>query len=173
MADKTEASISQGQGYGFRNQQDDAENGRIRKSTFRKKVGSMVSTVFCKPSKLAESGSGSQSHANDEAMTKLNNMVQSLHLRVKGGEDNAEGPKSRRTSTYSKYMRNEVRAEDKGGEGSGPKPKPKPKRGVSEILMGGRSKKEVWRKRILRGGKCRPLNGSWIIHYDENGVLIP
>ncbi|KAK8655679.1 hypothetical protein V6N13_108251 [Hibiscus sabdariffa] len=122
--DKTEASISQGQGYGFSslakvakamqrgNRQNDAENGRIRKS-FRKKVGSMVSTVFCKPSKFTESGSGSQSHANDEAMTKLKNMVESLHIIVKGSEGKPEGgsgredgPKLRRT--YSKYMRKRV-----------------------------------------------------------------
>ncbi|XWS30323.1 hypothetical protein CRYUN_Cryun24cG0107200 [Craigia yunnanensis] len=42
------------------------------------------------------------------------------------------------------------------------------------VQMGGKSEKqELCKKRILMGGKCRPLNHSGIIHYDENGVLLP
>ncbi|GMJ13689.1 hypothetical protein HRI_005038200 [Hibiscus trionum] len=44
----------------------------------------------------------------------------------------------------------------------------KAKRGVREMMKG-----EVWRKMILMRGKCRPLNGSGVIQYDEDGVLIP
>ncbi|XVF31429.1 hypothetical protein REPUB_Repub16aG0145300 [Reevesia pubescens] len=41
-------------------------------------------------------------------------------------------------------------------------------------LVGGKSeKRELCKKRILMGGRCRPLNHSGIIQYDENGVLVP
>ncbi|XP_022719482.1 uncharacterized protein LOC111277352 [Durio zibethinus] len=41
-------------------------------------------------------------------------------------------------------------------------------------LVGEKSdKQELCKKRIIMGGRCRPLNHSGIIQYDENGVLIP
>ena len=45
---------------------------------------------------------------------------------------------------------------------------------MTSVLMGGKSeKRELCKKRILMGRRCRPLNHSGIIQYDENGVLIP
>ncbi|XVE68001.1 hypothetical protein DITRI_Ditri09bG0033300 [Diplodiscus trichospermus] len=45
---------------------------------------------------------------------------------------------------------------------------------MKRMLIGGKSEKhELCKKRILMGGKCRPLNHSGIIQYDENGVLMP
>ena len=42
------------------------------------------------------------------------------------------------------------------------------------MQMGGKSeKRELCKKRILMGRRCRPLNHSGIIQYDENGVLLP
>ncbi|XP_012837651.1 PREDICTED: uncharacterized protein LOC105958189 [Erythranthe guttata] len=32
---------------------------------------------------------------------------------------------------------------------------------------------ELCKKRILMGEKCRPLNRSGALHYDEHGVLLP
>ncbi|KAK8681102.1 hypothetical protein V6N13_053509 [Hibiscus sabdariffa] len=87
---KGEASITISQGqdshssYGFsslvkamqRGNQQDGSN------SFRKKVGSMVSTVFCKHNNFTVTVT---SHANDEAITKLNNIT------VKGSEGKTEG----------------------------------------------------------------------------------
>ncbi|XWS58131.1 hypothetical protein CRYUN_Cryun08bG0008200 [Craigia yunnanensis] len=45
---------------------------------------------------------------------------------------------------------------------------------ISCVLAGGKSEKqELCKKRILMGVRCRPLNHSGIIQYDENGVLLP
>ncbi|XWS42352.1 hypothetical protein CRYUN_Cryun16bG0007300 [Craigia yunnanensis] len=45
---------------------------------------------------------------------------------------------------------------------------------MSSVLVGGKSEKqELCNKRILMGVRCRPLNHSGIIQYDENGVLLP
>ncbi|XWS40799.1 hypothetical protein CRYUN_Cryun17cG0026500 [Craigia yunnanensis] len=45
---------------------------------------------------------------------------------------------------------------------------------MTSVLMGGKSeKRELCKKRILMGERCRPLNHSGIIQYDENGVLMP
>ncbi|XVF05995.1 hypothetical protein REPUB_Repub06bG0009700 [Reevesia pubescens] len=47
-------------------------------------------------------------------------------------------------------------------------------RRVSSVLVGGKSENlELCKKRILMGGRCRPLNHSGIIQYDKNGVLMP
>ncbi|KAK6159855.1 hypothetical protein DH2020_003236 [Rehmannia glutinosa] len=32
---------------------------------------------------------------------------------------------------------------------------------------------ELCKKRILMGGKCRPLNPSGVLHYDKQGILLP
>uniref|UniRef100_A0A3Q7ENT3 Uncharacterized protein n=1 Tax=Solanum lycopersicum TaxID=4081 RepID=A0A3Q7ENT3_SOLLC len=32
---------------------------------------------------------------------------------------------------------------------------------------------ELCKKRILMGGKCRPLSASGSLHYDQNGILLP
>lgn len=32
---------------------------------------------------------------------------------------------------------------------------------------------ELCKKRILMGGKCRPLSASGILHYDQDGILLP
>ncbi|KAK8698060.1 hypothetical protein V6N13_114191 [Hibiscus sabdariffa] len=134
--EKSEASITISQGqdshpsYGFSSLVKAMQRGNS--NSFRKKVGSMVSTVFCKHSNFT--------------VTKLNNIT------VEGSESGRK-----RVDESS----GEGKAEGGSGEGIG--------RSVSE-MMGGRSKKgQVWRKRILRGRKCRPLNGSGVIHYDENG----
>ncbi|KAK1401736.1 hypothetical protein POM88_001341 [Heracleum sosnowskyi] len=32
---------------------------------------------------------------------------------------------------------------------------------------------ELCKKRILMGGKCKPLNESGVLHYDQNGIFLP
>ncbi|XVE63098.1 hypothetical protein DITRI_Ditri06bG0172500 [Diplodiscus trichospermus] len=45
---------------------------------------------------------------------------------------------------------------------------------MSSVLVGGKSgKNELCKKRILMGVRCRPLNHSGKIEYDENGILLP
>lgn len=45
------------------------------------------------------------------------------------------------------------------------------------MIKGDETKKaeevELCKKRILLGEKCRPLNPSGVLHYDDNGILLP
>ncbi|XVF57548.1 hypothetical protein PTKIN_Ptkin06aG0214700 [Pterospermum kingtungense] len=47
------------------------------------------------------------------------------------------------------------------------------KRMSSALVRGKSEKHELCKKRILMGVKCRPLNHSGRIQYDQNGVLVP
>lgn len=48
--------------------------------------------------------------------------------------------------------------------------KMKQREGESETKEGNQ---ELCKKRILMGGKCKPLNVSGVLHYDQNGILLP
>nr|GMD46921.1 hypothetical protein CDL12_18591 [Ipomoea batatas]GMD69386.1 hypothetical protein CDL12_18591 [Ipomoea batatas] len=46
---------------------------------------------------------------------------------------------------------------------------------IRSCRMSGRKEEEIelCKKRILMGEKCKPLNVSGSLHYDQNGVLLP
>ncbi|MBA0554872.1 hypothetical protein Golob_013947 [Gossypium lobatum] len=193
------------------------ENDAIhKKESFRKKVGSMASSVFGKNNNSPEA-------ASDEAMMKLKKMIESLDMESeKNGEDeyvfndgvmvlvdekemveaeegdegkeelamvveagNERKERLRLLQTYSKKISNVgnddsgvVCVDDNEGkgthgmkEGNGSNDmtwsqsrRQKPKiawlvKRITEKVVGVKSKEEeVWRKRILMGEKCKPLN---------------
>ncbi|GMJ13690.1 hypothetical protein HRI_005038100 [Hibiscus trionum] len=125
-------------------------------------LGKMVSTVFGKHNKFP--------HGNDESLDIKSDktIVKSSDGDGEGKEEpSGESERKEGRRTYLKYLRKRVgNVGSDGGEAD--RQWQKAKRGVREMMKG-----EVWRKMILMRGKCRPLNGSGVIQYDEDGVLIP
>ncbi|KAH0991829.1 hypothetical protein GBA52_003312 [Prunus armeniaca] len=66
--------------------------------------------------------------------------------------------KSRMARSLTKMVSREIDGEDKSKQ-------------EDSKAMEERGAQELCKKRILMGGKCRPLNLSGTLQYDENGIL--
>ncbi|KAH7866336.1 hypothetical protein Vadar_019053 [Vaccinium darrowii] len=136
-------------------------------SSFPKKVSSIVSNVFGNKKSAEKSSEETEETGETEESRKEAKAPSGF-----GGIFNKRNGKQASSSRLIRVSNRKIRrgksvrekeitdrAEKNGDE--------------NEKEEEGRGEEELCKKRILMGEKCRPLNQSGVLHYDENGVILP
>ncbi|KAF7142639.1 hypothetical protein RHSIM_Rhsim05G0136000 [Rhododendron simsii] len=138
---------------------------------FSKRVGSIVSNVFGNMKPAAKSSGRKDEIGNEETGEAKMEAKEPLHLPENFDERNGKHISSsnlirvpnRKVRRGRSVRKKEVTDRVEGNENEWEKEEEE-ERGEEE---------ELCKKRILMGQKCRPLHQSGLLHYDENGVLLP
>ncbi|XP_058215851.1 uncharacterized protein LOC131326948 [Rhododendron vialii] len=163
-----------------RNANDSKKNNNNRSiktgNIFSKKVGSIVSNVFGNKKPATKSSGRKDVIGNEETGDTEEAKTEAkapLHLPENFDERNGKQVSSsnlirvpnRKIRRGRSVRKKEITDRAKGNENEGKK--------EEEEERGEEEEEELCKKRILMGQKCRPLHQSGLLHYDENGVLLP
>lgn len=148
--------------------------GRLPRNLFPKKMGSIICHVFGKQKsaepKILKSHSLKEILEIEDNEKKREKTCCAKSLQLLRDENKQSlkvmGVNCRKVKRVRSVKNRVKQSEGKLETGEG-------KEGGNEKEKETKKDEELCKKRILMGGKCRPLNVSGVLHYDQDGILLP